>query len=186
MKNNFALIRQIIALGIAFWGYSILFEIGNNSSAGYGLSRQLVEIFLLVMIFYGVFYVGKIFVCYWRNVDPKPEGKEIFIIGLFEFVYLPAVAIFFPLFIEDVFLNYKIERQASDTFLFGIIPFLIIFLFDIGGGIRNFIYTKNAEMRGRSLMKMEDILNSNSQKIKRGSLIHYYIGFIFIGGISFF
>ena len=185
MKNSFVLIRQFIAIAIIFWFYANVYTVGGEAGVDYGLPRQLVEIFLLVMLFYGVFFIGKVFVWYWRNVEPRPVVKEVSLILLFEYLYLPIVAVFFPLYIEGIFLDYKLEKQSVDNFLF-VIPFLLFVLFDMNGGLRIFIYEQNMKIRNRSVLKMEDILNTGSSTIKRSSLIHYFIGFALIGVLSFY
>lgn len=185
MSISLELMRQVVAILFASWFYAIFYNVGSDTGVPYGLPRQLVEMFILAMLFYGVFFIGKVFVLYWRNVEPKPTGVESSVICLFEYIYLPIVAIFFPIYLEETFLSYKMEKQGLDFLLFCSLVIVLFVLFDLSGKIRDFIFEQNMKIRKRSLLEMEDILNADSPSIKRSSLMFYFIVFPLIGVLSF-
>ena len=180
-----AIIRQLIALSLVFLFYSEVYGVFSPAAAALVFSKVIVEIFLLVLLFYGVYFIGKVFVWYWRRVDPKPKFAEALLITTFEYVYLPIVAICFPIFVENSLLNFEMINSKVNFVSASLILLVLIVLIDSSGKIRSFIQCQNSKIRERSLLQMEDIYNSKGVAIERSSLIFYFIGYFAIGVISF-
>ena len=184
MLRMLVIARQVMALIVAFWFYADIYK--PRSEISNSLPRQLVELFLLVLIFYVLFFIGKIFSWYWRRVKPKPKSSEVFVITLFENFYLPIVALYFPIYVEEIFLKFKMGVNAHGLILNAAVLILLLILIDFGGSIRNSIYVQNKIIREKSVLKLNDSFAEDSSSILRWSLSLYYFCYLLLGFLILF